>query len=59
MFFEITYIFINAYEDYIDGVSVINPGTKAMDFLIDYAYVIITNQVPFDFIVSQVRSEFN
>lgn len=59
LFAEINYIFMHAFDDFINGDSAINPGSQAMDYFLQYAYVLITNQKPIDLSVSNVRAVFN
>lgn len=50
---------MNAFNDYINGDSDYKPTQDALNYFIDYAYVIITNQVPFDFSVTSVKAIFD
>ncbi len=59
MFKEINYIFMHAFNDYVSGDSAVNPGTFAMDYFIQYAYVLINNQVPIDRSVTSVKAIFD
>lgn len=56
---EVNYIFMNALNDFIDGDSEVKPTQEQIDFFIEYAYVLITNQVPIDFNVQNVKAVFN
>lgn len=55
---EVNYIFMGAFEDLINGDSSVVPTNEMLDFFIQYAYVIITNQVPIDLSVSNIRAVF-
>lgn len=59
LFAEINYIFMHAFDDFVNGLSAINPGSQAMDYFLQYAYVLITNQKPIDLSVSNVKAVFN
>ena len=59
MFKEINYIFMHAFNDYVSGDSAVNPGTFAMDYFIQYAYVLLNNQVPIDRSVTSVKALFD
>lgn len=59
MYEEITFIFMNAFNDYINGDSQVDPGSKALDNFLYYAYVRITNQVPIDYNVIYVNAIYN
>lgn len=59
LFAEINYIFMHAFDDFVNGLSAINPGSQAMDYFLQYAYVLITNQKPIDLSVTNVRAVFN
>lgn len=55
---EVNYIFMGAFEDLINGDSEVIPTNEMLDFFIQYAYVIITNQVPIDLSVQNIRAVF-
>jgi hypothetical protein len=54
---------MGAFVDYIDSLeetlSLVDPGSKILDYFINYAYVLITNQEPISYTVNVISAIFD